>query len=257
MSRERHTVALIGTGNVASHLGVRLHQQGINVAKIIGRNLESATRLADMVDAEACDLTSFEQHNDDFPTILAVSDDAIAPISARLNHRFLIHTSGSVPLSALASGRQAVLYPLQTFTAGRTVQWNDLPMCIEASGGAELEHVELLARKLSNAVYLINSEQRGVLHLAAVVMNNFVNHLYGLSAGYLEKQALTFEVLRPLMRETALKAMEISPEHAQTGPARRNDQSTVDRHIGMLEAHPELREVYQLLTQQITRKYHG
>lgn len=257
MSEKAHTVVLVGTGNVASHLAARFHQQGVSVAKIVGRNLESAERLAAQVNAEAFDLIAFEQHSDDAPAILAVSDDAIAPISERLKHRFLVHTSGSVPLSDLASGRQAVLYPLQTFTTGRAVQWDDLPMCVEASSEVELEQVTKLARRLSHAVYTINSDQRRLLHLAAVVMNNFVNHLYGLSAGYLETQALPFELLRPLMRETANKAMEISPEIAQTGPARRNDQSTIDRHVEMLANHPELREVYQLLTQQITRKYHG
>ncbi len=256
MSEIEHTVNIVGTGNVATHLAIRLRDQGVNVANVVGRSKNSTEALAAQVGANGLGLETFMSIQDDTPTILAVSDDAIASVSNTLSHRFLMHTSGSVPMNALASGRQAVLYPLQTFTAGRAVQWDDLPVCIEASGELELQAVERIALSLSNAVYSINSEQRGVLHLAAVVMNNFVNHLYDLSAGYLEKQSLPFELLRPLMRETAAKAMYIAPRDAQTGPARRNDQSTIARHMAMLEEEHDLSEVYQLLTRQITRKFH-
>lgn len=257
MTDTSHSVVIVGTGNVATHLAERLHERNVRIHKVVGRSAGHAQALANRVDTQAMKLDDFTSESDSIPTILAVSDDAIAPLSAQLKHRFLMHTSGSVPMSALASGRQAVLYPLQTFTVGRKVKWSDLPVCIEGSSVAEQLVVSELANRLSNAVYAVDSEQRRVLHLAAVVMNNFVNYLYGLSAGYLEQRDLTFEMLRPLMRETASKAMEIAPEQAQTGPARRNDRSTIDRHLEMLREHPELREVYRLLTQQITKKYHG
>ncbi len=251
------TVDIIGAGNVGWHVTSRLKEKGCDIRYVSSEHKTRATNLADKVGAVALAIDEFSELEDHTPVILAVKDDAIAGLSAQLKHRFLIHTSGSVSISELASEKRGVLYPLQTFSKDRKVDWKKIPICIEASEKESYEVIENIASLLSDSVYRIDSDQRRHLHLAAVVVNNFVNFLLSEASDYLEAKELNFELLMPLIEETALKAGELSPVVAQTGPARRNDQKTIERHLEMLNPHPELKALYAQISDQIIQKYHA
>lgn len=251
------TVDILGAGNVGWHVASRLRENGCSIRYVSSEHMETAANLAVKVGALAITFDEFLEPKDSTPVILAVKDDAIAGLSVKLKHRFLIHTSGSVQITELASEKKGVLYPLQTFSKDRMVDWKKIPICIEASDEESFEVVENVASMLSYTVYKIDSEQRRHLHLAAVVVNNFVNFLLSEASDYLEAKALNFELLMPLIEETALKAGELSPGAAQTGPARRNDQKTISRHLEMLNQHPELNALYAQISDQIIQKYHA
>lgn len=255
MTRGSGSIDIIGAGNVAVHLVRRFTQQGLTVNAIGLRDLAKAKRF-EGVDPTCIVAVEAIEEVADRPLILAVNDDSIAEVSQRFSERLLIHTSGSVPLDALTSGQKAVLYPLQTFSHARQVDWSVVPICIEAGDRDTLRTVRELAEFLSNTVHELDTAKRRHLHLAAVVANNFVNYLYGRSARYLAHNGLSFDLLLPLIAETASKAADIPPEHAQTGPARRNDQRTITHHLEMLADDTDLHEVYRLLTEKIIKQFY-
>lgn len=225
------SVVIIGQGNVAFHLNKAFTKaRNIEVAQINSRKLENIP-LADV-------------------TIIAVSDDAIAKVSSKINNSLVVHTSGSVAMNSLKnSTRKGVFYPLQSFSKDKKVNFKKVPFCLEASTENDLELLEKVAKSIGKKIYFINSEQRKSLHVAAVFVNNFTNHLYKIAADICKKQNVPFEVLQPLIQETAKKIKKLSPEKAQTGPAIRNDQKTIKNHLAMLNEHQQ--EIYTLLTQSI------
>ena len=167
----------------------------------------------------------------------------------------VVHTSGSVSLNALKQHEKSgVFYPLQTFSKNRKTNFSEIPICIESECDTLKSMLFELGKSISNTVVEINSENRKQLHLSAVFACNFVNFLYISSKDLLEEQGLSFDLLKPLISETAQKALEVSPEKAQTGPAVRNDQSIIKSHLEMLDDHQELQQLYQLLTQMIFEK---
>ena len=162
-----------------------------------------------------------------------------------------MHTSGGVALEKISNhNRRGVFYPLQTFTKGKAVDFKTIPICIETEFSADLKILKKIAKSISDKMYIINSEQRKALHVAAVFVNNFTNHLYQIGNQICEENNIPFEVLHPLIQETAEKIKELSPSEAQTGPALRNDTKTIEKHIDFLE-NPEYKKLYQLLTQSI------
>jgi len=157
----------------------------------------------------------------------------------------------------LSSARQYwVFYPLQTFTLGQHVNLEQVPFLVEGSTPAVTKALQELASKLSNSVHNITSEQRKYFHLAAVFVSNFSNHLYSIAWQLLDEQNLDFDFLKPLIKQTAAKVDNLLPMDAQTGPARRNDRKAMAEHLKMLEDHPELKELYKMISGQITKKYH-
>jgi predicted short-subunit dehydrogenase-like oxidoreductase (DUF2520 family) len=167
-----------------------------------------------------------------------------------------VHTAGSLSMNVWENKvkRYGVLYPLQTFSKQREVDFRDLPFFIEAAHREDTEYLKTIAGGLSSKIYEADSEQRKDLHLAAVFACNFVNHLYALSAGLLEKHNFPFEWLIPLIDETARKIHELPPEYAQTGPAVRQDKNTMDKHLNMLADQPEVQKIYRLLSEDIICK---
>jgi predicted short-subunit dehydrogenase-like oxidoreductase (DUF2520 family) len=249
------TVDLVGSGNVAYHLAHRFGSVGIKLRHVYARDLANLADFPSGFTAQT--FTEISRHTADVVVILAVSDDAIPAIAEKIpNNCVVMHTSGSVALNALTQTHRAVLYPLQSFSRARNVDWHNLPIITEASTDNAFNVVQSIAQHLSTRVEHFNSAQRLHLHLAAVMVNNLVNHLFGLSAGYLHSQQLPFDLLHPLIRETAAKVGEMQPLDAQTGPAKRNDQTTIDRHLALLQNHPDAHAVYQLLTEQIIRIHH-
>jgi predicted short-subunit dehydrogenase-like oxidoreductase (DUF2520 family) len=189
--------------------------------------------------------------------LLAVSDIAIEEVKTelRLPQKTIVHTAAAVSKHILAgaSTHYGVFYPLQSLRK-ELAHDPETPMLIDASDAATLQELETLARSISSQVVEADDETRAKLHLAAVFCNNFVNHLYRLAEEYCLREGLDFSLLKPLIRETALRLDEISPARAQTGPAVRGDGATIARHLSLLQSYPELKAVYELLSSSIAAK---
>jgi predicted short-subunit dehydrogenase-like oxidoreductase (DUF2520 family) len=252
-------IVLIGAGNVGWHLGCRLRECGLEVMQVFSRNLLKAKELGEKIGAAGTNDLDEITHDGDL-YILAVHDDAIGEIAGRLaggglRGKLMVHTSGATPATVFDEilERYGVFYPLQTFSKARKADFTEIPVCIDAKLEEDRKMLTELARKISGRVYRISDEQRAVLHVAAVFVNNFTNHLFHVGHSILEKEGLPFELLLPLIRETVEKLEDGTPAQMQTGPARRGDESTIQRHLAFLEKYPEYREVYRQLTQNIIR----
>lgn len=248
-------IALIGAGNVASHLAPALLKGGANLCQIYSRSIESARELG-MKTGITYTSDIFAIYPDCDIYIFCVADDALVSLfkSIRINKdAIVLHTSGSLPMD-IFKGRAiqyGVLYPLQTFSKKRDLDFKEIPLCIEASDGQVAKVLRELAETLSQRVEEISSAKRKVLHLAAVFANNFVNHLYGIGGQILEKEGLDFNLLRPLIFETAHKVLLMSPENAQTGPARRGDEGILNMHKGMLKNERSWLNLYTMMSEMI------
>lgn len=247
-------IVMLGSGNVATHLGKALQLAGHTILEVWSRTYENARILASSLQAEAvADVSEISRQADMY--IISVSDDVIADVAALIpaKDKIIIHTSGSAGIEILKpySSRYGVLYPLQTFSKKQDVDFKEIPLVLEGSS----EEVELvlkeMALQLSFNVHFLNSDQRRILHLAAVFACNFTNHLYALADNLLKDHNLKFDLIRPLITETARKVQHNHPESVQTGPAIRNDKKTIDKHLELLRDHPELQEIYKLLSQSI------
>jgi len=248
---------IIGAGNLATQLALALLEKGIQVKQVYSRNFESARELAEKVNASFTnDLSQLFSEADLY--IIAVKDSAIQEVLENLRLKedhLIVHTAGSVPMSILEgfSNNYGVFYPLQTFSKNKKLDFSDIPICIEANHLANILKLEELGEKLSNTVTQINTDERKTLHLAAVFVNNFVNHLYAVGAEILHDKKLDFELLKPIIRETAGKIESIHPIDAQTGPAKRYDQSIIDAQLKMLHDKPEFQKIYSFATESIFR----
>lgn len=248
-------VVFIGAGNLATQLALAFAQKGIAVLQVYSHTLENARELAQKVNAQFTnDLSALENNADLY--VIAVKDSALEEVLKSLslnNSSFLVHTAGSIPMEILSgfTKNYGVFYPLQTFSRQKAVDFSTIPVCIEASDPSLLIELEELALRISSSVHKINSEKRKTLHLAAVFVNNFVNHFYTIGAEILQQKELDFDLLKPLIQETADKIQTMHPMDAQTGPAKRNDQAVISDHLKMLEASPELQNIYTFVTQSI------
>ncbi|MDN3618991.1 DUF2520 domain-containing protein [Polaribacter undariae] len=225
------SVLLVGTGNVATHLYTAfLKADTIAITQISSRNLENIPE-ADL-------------------TIIAISDDAIAEVSSKINNKFVVHTSGGCAIDELKNKHnKGVFYMLQTFSKGKDFNFNDVPFCLEATNKKDQQLLDAVAKSIGQKIYKVDSEQRKALHVAAVFVNNFANHLYKIGNDICAEHKVPFEVLFPLIKETASKIESLSPEKAQTGPAVRKDKKTIKNHLDLLNINQQ--EIYQLLTKSI------
>lgn len=247
-------IVLLGSGNVATHLAKALKAKGENVEQVYSPNLINASLLADAIEAQPIgDLSEVNQNADLY--IISVKDDAIESVALALKDvkGLVVHTSGTTDIKVISAHvkNAGVFYPLQTFSKGKAVSFDHLPICIEVENEDQLEVLRSLAAKLSNQVYELSGDKRKVLHLAAVFACNFPNHLYALANQILVENDLDFNIIRPLIAETADKVMSNLPENVQTGPAERNDEITINKHLGMLSNMPELQNIYQTLSNSI------
>ena len=188
--------------------------------------------------------------------IIAVSDAVIAEIAAQLpfKNRLVVHTAGSVSLNALDdNNRKGVFYPLQTFSKNKEVDFRTIPICLESENATDYQLLDKVAKSISEKIFAINSEQRQALHVAAVFVNNFTNHLLVVAEDILKRNNLKFDFLKPLIMETILKIVEQSPSEVQTGPAVRGDVRTINAHLAMLEYMPEYRGIYKLMSESIVK----
>lgn len=248
-------VVCIGSGNVATHLVAALKATGADLVQIWSKNPENAAVLAQTVGAQPIsDLCEADQSADLY--VIAVKDDAIADVCKALKgiNGLVVHTSGATDINVLSSFKNyGVLYPLQTFSKNRQIDFAKIPLCLEAGNQQVLDELKMIALGLSKMIYEVSSEQRKVLHLSAVFACNFVNHLYALGNQVLQPNNLDFELLRPLILETAGKVQHDLPVNVQTGPAVRNDEQTISKHLELLEGKPHLQEIYQTLSKSIKK----
>ncbi|SFW61137.1 Rossmann-like domain-containing protein [Sinomicrobium oceani] len=245
------TVVIIGSGNVATHLCTAFRNStGVRVIQTFNRKNKAIGTIPVTDDYALLRLADLY--------IIAVSDDAIAEVSQQLpfTGRLVVHTSGSVALEELHSGnRKGVFYPLQSFSMNKTVNFADIPLCIEAADESDTVFLKTVAGSISDHVHPVDSDQRRSLHLSAVFVNNFTNYMYTIGHELCKENRLPFDLLRPLIRETAAKIEDVSPEEAQTGPARRHDESTIRKHLDLLKPHPGYEEIYRLLSKNIREMY--
>jgi len=240
-------VTLVGTGTVSQHLSELFSKtDGVSLVQVLSSRGDALLKVL-RHDKEA--------QSDIY--IITISDDAIASVSQQFinSKNFIVHTSGSVSMEALPKDiRRGVFYPLQTFSKGKEVDFKTIPICIEAEKKEDLKLLKKLGSSISESVYKISSEQRKSLHLAAVFVNNFTNHIYQIGNEICDENGVSFDILKPLIAETAEKIASLPPIEAQTGPAKRNDQNTIEKHMKQLKNKTH-KKVYQILTESIKETY--
>ena len=252
-------IVLIGSGSVATHLGSALQSKGIIIKQVFSRNPENAQQLANKLNTTYIDDLE-DLYLDADLYIYALKDSALKSVLRKMETipgGIHVHTAGSIPMSDFEgfTGNYGVFYPLQSFSLKKNVDFTQIPICIEASS-IEIEQILYdLAKLLTDKIYTINSEQRKKLHLAAVFACNFSNYMYDIASQILDDSAIQFEIIQPLIAETAEKIKTLSPYDAQTGPAIRFDETTIARHLHMLNKYPEISKIYSLLSKEIHSRH--
>lgn len=244
------SISIIGSGNVAQHLIKAISKTSIlELVQVYARNTDSVSHIVDS-DKITNDVSQLK--NADL-YIISVSDDAISSVSKSLffSDKLVAHTSGSVAMEELSdNNRKAVFYPLQTLSKKKEINFKEVPLCLEAEKASDLELLKQVAYAISDKVFEVNSEQRKSLHVSAVFVSNFVNHLYKIGSDICTEHNVPFEILKPLILETAQKVQIMEPNEAQTGPAKRNDTSTINKHLALL-TDVNQKEIYKILTKSI------
>ena len=225
------SILIIGNGNVAFHLVKQFNAiDTIECTQISSRNIDVLP---------AADVA-----------IVAVADDAIAEVSSQIDTNLVVHTSGGSHINSLKNPKnKGVFYPLQSFSKSKKVDFGKIPICLEAKSDVDYILLENIAHMISNKVYRIDSKQREIIHVSAVFANNFSNHMFAIADEICESNKIPFEILHPLINETVKKLSDLSPREAQTGPAIRNDQKTIKKHLLLLPEKYQL--MYKLLTESI------
>lgn len=248
-------VCLLGAGNVATHLFKAINSADkAEVVQWYNKTISTITPYKNSVDIT----DNLKQLKSADVYLIAVNDDAISTLSEQLpfSDRLVAHTSGSLTIHALdKTQHRAVFYPLQTLSKSADIDFKNVPICIEVLEKQNLQILKHLAIAINSPYYKINTEQRQTLHLSAVYINNFVNQLYRVAHEISDAKNISFDILKPLILETAKKVQEVSPYMAQTGPAKRNDKKTIKRHLKQIET-DEHRKIYELLTQSIKNTHH-
>ena len=243
-------VVLIGSGNVTQHFIMAFAKsKDIEISQVFSRRKETLVSLFDSNKIT----TNYNELAEADLYIIAVSDDAIATISTNLpfKNRLVVHTSGSIPLDSLdKKNRKGIFYPLQTFTKGKAIDFSRIPICLESENESDYQLLKKVAQSISNNTFKSNEKQRKALHISAVFVNNFVNEMYRIGNEICEENKIPFELLKPLILETANKVMTLSPAAAQTGPAKRNDTKTIEAHLDFL-SNENHTTIYKILTQSI------
>ncbi|MCF6306862.1 MAG: F420-dependent NADP oxidoreductase [Flavobacteriaceae bacterium] len=247
-------IVILGFGNVGQHLFKAFSNASeIEVIQVYNRSEidifeENPTNFtSDITNLKEADIY-----------VIAVPDDAIKNVSETIpvNSKLVVHTSGSVMMEDLSNkNRKGVFYPLQSFSKNKAIDFSEIPICVEASDASDLILLKKIGNKISNNVSEISSEERKKLHLSAVIVNNFVNYLYQVGSDLLSEADLSFDLLKPLIKETALKIEKLTPFEAQTGPAKRNDKKTIEKQLHLLKDSPH-QKLYAEMTEAILREYH-
>jgi len=246
-------IVIIGSGNVATVLGGKLQEAGHRIVQVFSRRPEHAMRLARELRCEHVSRWEYIYRDADL-YIAALSDDALWTLHSEISlpGKLVVHTGGAVPREVLlkVSANSGVLYPLQSLRK-ELRPYPEIPLLVDANLKPDLDRIFDVARSISGQVQAADNDTRLRLHVAAVLVNNFTNHLYVLAEEYCRKEGADFNMLLPLIRETALRLTMIPPRDAQTGPAIRGDEATIGRHLELIGGYKDIKEVYTLITRQI------
>ena len=250
-------IVIIGSGNVAAVLGRKFKAAGHKILQVYSRNASAASELAYEWDAESTNYKSMISKNAEL-YLVAVSDTAIAEVidGLLLPGKLVVHTAAAVPMDILqpVTDHYGVFYPLQSLRK-EISHVPDIPIFVDGSDDITKSRLQALARTISpEQVADAGDDDRSKLHVAAVVVNNFTNHLYQLAESYCKKEGLDFKLLQPLIEETALRLRTTPPGQSMTGPALRHDKATIEKHLALLEPHPALKNIYILLTESIQQQ---
>ncbi len=243
-------IILIGSGNVATHLAVVLNTNGYNIIQIFSRKLEQAKQLAKQFNTDYTN--TIENLKTADLIIVAVKDDAITHLVNQIKDTPIVHTSGSINIDVFNNSFSncGVFYPLQTFNKEVTLNFKEIPICIEANNTAFEQELLAFAATLSNTVVKMDSEQRQQLHIAAVFACNFSNQLFTIADDVLATANIDFSILLPLIKQTITKLENNKPRAVQTGPAIRKDMTVINKHLNKIE-NPETKQLYSLITKSI------
>jgi predicted short-subunit dehydrogenase-like oxidoreductase (DUF2520 family) len=248
---------ILGSGNVATTLGERICVAGHEVQQVFSRTEAAANKLARLVGAQPVTRREHIKPGADL-YLIAVADAAIADICGWLRVTgVVVHTAGSVAMDVLrsCSSNYGVLYPLQSLRKETAVS-AEIPILVDGCDSETIETLFTFARGISGTVQAANDEKRGKLHIAAVVTNNFCNHLFTMASDYCKKENLDFRLLLPLITETSERLKFRPPAQLQTGPAARNDMATIRNHLEQLKSYPDLAEIYRIFTAKILDYHH-
>jgi predicted short-subunit dehydrogenase-like oxidoreductase (DUF2520 family) len=261
MRDETFNISFIGAGNVASHLAPALENVGHSVKEVYSKTGASAKNLIkNLYDASLKDSLNFLDSTSNI-FIISIPDDEIIPVLNEIelpDQSLLVHTSGALSMDIIPESIASVIgvfYPLQTFSKSRKLKIEEVPFLLESNHKSGLKILTSLAKSISKQVHHVNSQQRSQLHVAAVFACNFTNYLMTVSEELLDEAKLDFNLLGPLVAETIEKSLLLKPSNAQTGPAKRGDLKTLDKHMEMLAKHPAYSEIYKIISQQILDKY--
>ena len=246
-------VVIIGAGNVATHLGKAIKKAGFEILQIVSRTESSARELGTLLCVPFTSSAS-ELNKEADLYIVSVKDDAITSALTTFSlpeNALVVHTAGSVPMEILKdfSSRIGILYPLQTFSKQKNVDFSQIPVYIEANNETTANQLLQFASTFSTRAKLVNSENRAKVHLAAVFACNFTNNLYSIASDILEKAGLEFDDMLPLIAETTEKIKVLHPRAAQTGPAIRRDSKVIEKQLNALEGREK--QIYKLITESI------
>lgn len=251
-------VVIVGTGNVATVLGKVIQTAGHKIVQVLGRNEQNAKMLADIFGCESGhDITTAYKNADVY--LFAISDNALHHLyhNVHLGNKLVVHTAGSVTKDVLnnISGNYGVIYPMQSLNKD-SIELPKIPLLIDGNSPQTTAYMQRFAQTLSDNVSVANDEARLKFHVAAVIVSNFVNHLYALTNEFCISENIDFEKLMPLMQETTGRIKKLSPKDLQTGPAVREDIYTLGKHLQLLTAHPDIKYVYLKLTESILKFHH-
>lgn len=246
-------VVFVGAGNVATHLATELYRNSFDIIQVYSRTMESASALALQINAiPVTDTSSIDNSADLY--VFSLKDSVLEDIVSQIppNNGLWVHTAGSVPMDIFQKYalRYGVLYPFQTFSKAREIDWQKVPVFIEANKPGSLDILRDIAGKISGRVAELSSQDRKYVHLTGVFACNFTNHMYALSKLFLNQVNLPFDVSLPLIDETAAKVHILSPEDAQTGPAVRYDENVINKHLDLIED-DNIRQIYKLISENI------
>jgi len=252
-------IAIIGSGNLAWHLGPELENAGHRIVEVYSPNRRNSKALQRrLYNAEINPSLDFSQSSASI-FLICVSDSAIVEVAQEIampENAIIAHTSGSQSISLLgyaASEHPGVFYPLQTFTKSKRITFEEIPIFVETEDQFASTNLTRLAKSLSNKVVPVSSKDRMAIHVAAVFACNFTNYLFEISDRILQQHGFNFQLLQPLIAETINKSLEIGPDQAQTGPAARGDMETLDQHMDFLEG-GDYQELYKMITDLIIKR---
>jgi predicted short-subunit dehydrogenase-like oxidoreductase (DUF2520 family) len=245
-------IILIGSGNVATHLGISLKERGYNIVQVCSNQVNNAKTLGDKLDCNFTD--SIDKLLDADLYILAVKDDVTHQLLNKIPDIRIVHTSGSLGMGVFENKftDYGVLYPLQTFNKNINIDFTNIPLCIEANNTKFENNLIKIGNQLSEKVVVMNSEQRKQLHIAAVFACNFSNHMFSIADTILSKSEIDFKLLLPLINQTVSKLKDKKPTDVQTGPAKRNDKEVIDSHLNNI-TDQTVKEIYRLISNSIIK----